>query len=160
MWAMAWSAAQVQTLRRTEQLAGERDAALAALATMGQDLAGYVETVDTQAAQLDQARQDAAEYAAGADQNAAAAQDAAAVAAEARDALVDELERTRQALAQAHADAKHGQEIAVRDAAIAASAMQRTIDQLTGQVGELKSLLHQERQPGKAPKKDQGDLKL
>jgi hypothetical protein len=55
MWVAAWTAAQVQTMARAEKLASERDAALLKLETMGQDLAGFVATVDEQSSKLDQA---------------------------------------------------------------------------------------------------------
>ena len=55
MWVAAWTAAQVQTLRRTELLAAERDSALLKLETMSQDLADQVQTMDAQAGELERA---------------------------------------------------------------------------------------------------------
>lgn len=53
MWVAAWTAAQVQVMARSEKLAAERDAALSKLETMGQDVAGYVATVDDQAEMIE-----------------------------------------------------------------------------------------------------------
>jgi len=55
MWVAAWTAAQGQTLRRTELLAAERDSALLKLETMSQDLADQVQTMDAQAGELERA---------------------------------------------------------------------------------------------------------
>lgn len=138
MWVAAWTAAQVQTLRRTELLAAERDAALLKLEAMGQDLAGFVATVDEQAGQLDQAAQALAGVQAArlADLEKAEANQAAAAADRAQ--VVQELERTRQELAQEKAAAAHAAEIAEAGREL----MRQELARLTDQVGELKAALY------------------
>lgn len=138
MWVAAWGAAQVQTLRRTEKLAAERDAALLKLETVGQDVAGLVATVDQQAGQLDQAAAAVAAIQAAhlADLEKAKA-DQGAVAAE-RDQLTKELERSRAELVKAQADAAHAAELAETGRAM----MRSELDRLTDQVGELKAHLY------------------
>ena len=138
MWVAAYSAAQVQTLRRTELLASERDAALLKLETMGQDVAGLVATVDEQAGQLDQAAATVAKVQADhiADIEKAKVQAAAAVAD--RTQVVGELERARQELEKAQADAAHAAEIAGAGREL----MRQELARLTDQVGELKAALY------------------
>ena len=138
MWVAAYSAAQVQTLRRTELLASERDAALLKLETMGQDVAGLVATVDEQAGQLDQAAQAliGVQAARLADLEKAEADKATAAADRAQ--LAQELERTRQELAQARADAQHAAQIAEAGREL----MRQELARLTDQVGELKAALY------------------
>ena len=138
MWVAAYSAAQVQTLRRTELLASERDAALLKLETMGQDVAGLVATVDEQAGQLDQAAQAliGVQAARLADQEKAAADRAAAVADRAE--LAKELERARQELAKVQAEAAHAAQIADAGREL----MRQELARLTDQVGELKAALY------------------
>lgn len=138
MWVAAWTAAQVQTLRRTELLASERDAALLKLETMGQDVAGLVATVDEQAGQLDQAAATVAKVQADhiADIEKAKVQAAAAVAD--RTQVVGELERARQELEKAQADAAHAAEIAEAGREL----MRQELARLTDQVGELKAALY------------------
>ena len=138
MWVAAYSAAQVQTLRRTELLASERDAALLKLETMGQDVAGLVATVDEQAGQLDQAAQAliGVQAARLADLEKAEADKATAAADRAQ--LAQELERTRQEQAQARADAQHAAQIAEAGREL----MRQELARLTDQVGELKAALY------------------
>lgn len=143
MWAAAWSAAQVQTLRRTETLASERDAALLKLETMGQDVAGLVATVDEQAANLDQAAQAVATIQAAhlADLEKAEAAQEKATAAHAE--LAQALERTRSELAQEKAAAAHAAEIAEAGREL----MRQELARLTDQVGELKAHLYKRAEP-------------
>ena len=131
MWVAAYSAAQVQTLRRTELLASERDAALLKLETMGQDVAGLVATVDEQAGQLDQAAQAliGVQAARLADLEKAEADKATAAADRAQLA---------QELAQARADAQHAAQIAEAGREL----MRQELARLTDQVGELKAALY------------------
>jgi len=138
MWQAAYSAAQVQTLRRTELLAAERDAALLKLETMGADVAGLVATVDEQAAKLDQAAQAVAGVQAAhlADIEKAKADQVAAAADRAQ--VVQELERTRQELAKVLADAAHAAELAESGRVM----MREELARLTDQVGELKAHLY------------------
>jgi hypothetical protein len=142
LWAAAWSAAQVQTLRRTEVLAGERDAALLKLETMSQDVTGLIETVDAQAAEIDQIK---ASHSDELEAVKLTAQDATTKWAELAIELdrtktedAAELERTRSALAKVQADAAHTAELA--DAARAM--MREELARLTDQVGELKAHLY------------------
>lgn len=138
MWVAAWGAAQVATLRRTEKLAAERDAALLKLEAMSQDVAGLVATVDDQAGQLDQAAQAmAAVQAAHLADLEKAKTDQAGAAAD-RDQLAQELERSRAELVKAQADAAHAAELAESGRAI----MRAELDRLTDQVGELKAHLY------------------
>ena len=138
MWVAAWAAAQVATLRRTELLASERDAALLKLETMSQDLAGFMATVDEQSAQIDQAAEALAGVQAArlADQEKAAADRAAAVADRAE--LAKELERARQELAKVQAEAAHAAQIADAGREL----MRQELARLTDQVGELKAALY------------------
>ena len=138
MWVADWAAAQVATLRRTELLASERDAALLKLETMSQDLAGFMATVDEQSAQIDQAAEALAGVQAArlADQEKAAADRAAAVADRAE--LAKELERARQELAKVQAEAAHAAQIADAGREL----MRQELARLTDQVGELKAALY------------------
>jgi hypothetical protein len=138
MWSAAWSAAQVQALRRSEALAAARDAALLELQTMVQDVAGLVATVDDQDARLAQADAQAAtlraEHLASLEQ--AEAEKAAAVVAQAE--MAQELERTRAELAQVQAEAEHALQLA--DAG--RDLLRQELARLTDQVGELKAALY------------------
>jgi len=141
IWFAAWSAAQVQTMKRAEQLAAERDAALLKLETMGQDMAGLLATVDEQAAQLDRAVQAVAKIQAdhlAELEKAQADQAAAAIAAGEQSA---ELERARWELAQEKAAAAHAAELAEAGREL----MRQELARLTDQVGELKAALYYKR---------------
>lgn len=138
MWQAAYSAAQVQTMRRAEQLAAERDAALLKLAAMGQDVAGFVATVDEQAAQLEQAAQAVAAIQAVhlADLEKAKA-DQAGAAADLNE-VAAELKRTRQEMDKVQADAVHAAEMAESGRDL----MRQELARLTDQIGELKAHLY------------------
>ena len=138
MWVAAWTAAQVQTLRRTELLASERDAALLKLETMSQDVAGLLATVDEQAGQLDQAAATVAKVQADHIADIEKAKVQAAAAAADRTQVVGELERARQELAKVQADAAHAAEIA----AAGRELMRQELARLTDQLGELKAALY------------------
>ena len=138
MWVAAWTAAQVQTLRRTELLASERDAALLKLETMSQDVAGLLATVDEQAGQLDQAAATVAKVQADHIADIEKAKVQAAAAAADRTQVVGELERARQELAKVQADAAHAAEIAGAGREL----MRQELARLTDQVGELKAALY------------------
>lgn len=139
MWQAAYSAAQVATLRRAEQLTAERDAALLKLETMGQDVAGLVATVDEQGDQI------AAATAATAAAEAAHLADLAktttnqAVAAADRAQVAQDLERTLQELAKVKAAAAHAAELADSGREL----MRQELARLTDQIGELKAALYQ-----------------
>lgn len=139
MWQAAYSAAQVATLRRAEQLTAERDAALLKLETMGQDVAGLVATVDEQGDQI------AAAAAATAAAEAAHLADLAktttnqAVAAADRAQVAQDLERTLQELAKVKAAAAHAAELADSGREL----MRQELARLTDQIGELKAALYQ-----------------
>lgn len=138
MWFAAWTAAQVQTLRRTETLATERDAALLKLETMGQDVEGLVATVDEQAGQLDQAAAAVAAIQAAhlADLDKAKAEQEAAERA--RVELGQALERSKSELAKTQADAVHAAQLAEAGRVMLRGELAR----LTDQVGELKAHLY------------------
>lgn len=138
MWVAAWGAAQVQTLRRTERLAAERDAALLKLEAMSQDVAGFVATVDEQAGQLDQAAAAVAAIQAAHLADLDRAQVDQAVAERSRTELAQELERSRAELVKAQADAAHAAELAETGRAM----MRSELDRLTDQVVELKAHLY------------------
>ena len=138
MWVAAWTAAQVQTLRRTELLAAERDAALLKLETMSQDLADQVQTMDAQAGELERAAAAVAAVQAAHLADLEKSKADLAVAAADRAQVVQELERTRQELAQARADAQHAAQIAEAGREL----MRQELARLTDQVGELKAALY------------------
>lgn len=131
MWVAAWTAAQVQTMARSEKLASERDAALLKLETMGQDVAGLVATVDQQAGQLDHAAVAVAKVQADhlADLQKAEAVQAAAAADRAELAQV---------LVKVQADAAHAAELAESGRVV----LREELARLTDQVGELKAHLY------------------
>ena len=131
MWAAAWTAAQVQTLRRAEALAAERDAALLKLETMGADITGLVATVDEQAAKLEGAAATATTV------QAAHFFEVAKLGAElsAANALI---ERNRAELDKSRADAAHAAELAESGRLM----MREEMARLTDQVGELKANLY------------------
>ena len=142
MWLAAWSAAQVQTLKRSETLASERDAALLRLETMTADVNQLVATVDDHSAKLDQAAVTVATVQAAhlADvERMKAERDAAAssTAAE-RIAATLEIERLRQELVLEKAQAKHAAEIAEAGRDL----LRQELARLTDQVGELKAALY------------------
>lgn len=138
MWVAAYSAAQVQTLRRTELLASERDAALLKLETMGQDVSGLLATVDEQAAELERAAVAVAKIQADHLADLAKAEADKADKAADRAQVVQELERTRQELAQEKAAAAHAAQIAEAGREL----MRQELARLTDQVGELKAALY------------------
>ena len=138
MWVAAWTAAQVQTLRRTELLAAERDSALLKLETMSQDLADQVQTMDAQAGELERAAAAVAAVQAAHLADLEKSKADLAVAAADRAQVVQELERTRQELAQARADAQHAAQIAEAGREL----MRQELARLTDQVGELKAALY------------------
>ena len=138
MWVAAWTAAQVQTLRRTELLAAERDSALLKLETMSQDLADQVQTMDAQAGELERAAAAVAAVQAAHLADLEKSKADLAVAAADRAQVVQELERTRQELAQARAGAAHAAELAESGRVM----MREELARLTDQVGELKAHLY------------------
>ncbi len=138
MWVAAWTAAQVQTLRRTELLAAERDSALLKLETMSQDLADQVQTMDAQAGELERAAAAVAAVQAAHLADLEKSKADLAVAAADRAQVVQELERTRQELAQARADAAHAAELAESGRVM----MREELARITDQVGELKAHLY------------------
>lgn len=142
MWVAAWTAAQVQTMARAEKLASERDAALLKLETMGQDLADQVQTMDTQAANLDQAAATVAKVQADhlADLKTAEGNlaDASATAGRAIAELTSQRDAAFVELAKAQADAAHAAEIAEAGREL----MRQELARLTDQVGELKAALY------------------
>lgn len=131
MWAAAWTAAQVQTLRRAEALAAERDAALLKLETMGADISGLAATVDEQAAKLDGAAATAATV------QAAHLVEVARLGAELSAANLL-IERNRGELDKARADAAHAAELAESGRLM----MREEMARLTDQIGELKANLY------------------
>lgn len=131
MWAAAWTAAQVQTLRRTEALAAERDAALLKLETMDSDITGLVATVDEQAAKLEGAAATATTV------QAAHLLEVARLGAE-LSAANELIERNRVELDKVRADAAHAAELAESGRAM----MREEMARLTDQVGELKANLY------------------
>ena len=138
MWVAAWTAAQVATMARAEKLASERDAALLKLETMGQDLAAQVQTMDEQAAKLDQAAATVAKV------QADHLADVARLEAEHLETMgqLDDskqwMDRTRQELEKAQADAAHAAQIAEAGREL----MRQELARLTDQVGELKAALY------------------
>ena len=118
-------------MARAEKLASERDAALLKLETMGQDLADQVQTMDSQAANLDQAAQAVATIQAAhlADLEKAEGDQAAAAAHAAQLA---------QELAKVQADAAHAAELAESGREL----MRQELARLTDQIGELKAALY------------------
>ena len=142
MWVAAWTAAQVQTLRRTELLASERDAALLQIETMTQDVAGLVATVDDQAARLDQAAgtvaQVQAAHLADLERLQAEVEAAASNRAQVVQELEQALESTRHELAQEKAAARHAAELAEAGRQM----MRQELERLTDQLGELKAALY------------------
>lgn len=138
MWVAAWTAAQVQTLRRTETLAAERDAALLKLEAMGQDVAGLVTTVDEQAAQLDQAAAAVAGIQAAHFADVERLEGLNVETFDKFDAAQHELAQARQELAKVQADAAHAAELAEQGRAM----MREELARLTDQVGELKAHLY------------------
>ena len=133
MWAAAWTAAQVQTLRRTEALAADRDAALSTLARVRVDVAELAESVDQQAGQLEQ------EAAARAKEQAAHVADVARLEA-ARVAAVELAERNANELDKARSDAVHVAEVAA--AVNLANGEERA--RLTDQIIELRGYLRRD----------------
>ena len=138
MWQAAWVAAQVQTMKRAELLASERDAALLKLETMSQDLADQVQTMDAQAGELERAAAAVAAVQAAHLADLEKSKADLAVAAADRAQVVQELERARQELAKVQADAAHAAEIA----AAGRELMRQELARLTDQVGELKAALY------------------
>ena len=138
MWQAAWVAAQVQTMKRAELLASERDAALLKLETMSQDLADQVQTMDAQAGELERAAAAVAAVQAAHLADLEKSKADLAVAAADRAQVVQELERARQELAKVQADAAHAAEIAEAGREL----MRQELARLTDQVGELKAALY------------------
>lgn len=149
MWVAAWTAAQVKTLARTEQLATERDAALLRLETMGGDLADQVQTLDEQSTQLDQAAAAVATVQAAHLETIEAVRAAQAAAAADHAELAHELEAVKAAaatatkeaaaeLAQEKAQAQHAAELAESGREL----MRQELARLTDQIGELKAHLY------------------
>ena len=138
IWVAAWSAAQVVTLRRTETLAAERDAALLKLETMGQDVAGLVATVDEQTGQLDQAA--VAQQAVRLEEQAATTKwaELAVELDRTKSEAIAALDHARQELTMAQADAAHAAQIAEAGRDL----MRQELARLTDQVGELKAALY------------------
>lgn len=139
MWTAAWTAAQVATLTRMENLAAERDAALLKLGTQSRESESLVVALDEQTAQLEQAVAEIART--------------AEMANKSHEADIDKLAATQKelaetklaastaaaALAKVEADAAHAAEMAEQGRAM----MREELSRLTDQVGELKSHLYQ-----------------
>lgn len=138
IWLAAWTAAQVQTMARAEKLAAERDAALLKLEAMGQDVAGFVATVDEQAEQLSQAKIQAEmkenQRLADLDMLDESHKEEVLV----WEATKNELERTRHELATVQAAAQHAAELAESGREL----MRQELARLTDQIGELKAALY------------------
>lgn len=151
MWVAAWSAAQVQALRRTETLSTERDAALLKLETLGQDVTGLTATVDEQAAELERAAVTVANVQAAhlADVERFGVEQAAAAAAASSHAaaLTEDLEHAGRELAKVQAASAHAAELA--DAR--QDGMRGELARLTDQVGELKAALYKRAEPKQIP---------
>ena len=138
VWVAAWTSAQVQTMRRTETLAAERDAALLQLEAQAHDLAALVAAVDEQSTHLEQA---AAASAAAESTHLASldkAQASQAAAQTAFDDMVRELERSKASMAQVQADADHAAQLAESGRVM----MREELARLTDQIGELKAHLY------------------
>jgi len=131
MWHAAYSAAAAATLRRTEALAAERDAALLRLDTMSADVAELVATVDSQAEQVAAAAaaKEAAEAAHLADLEKAQAEQTSAA---------QELASVRAELDRTRADAAHVAELAK----VGRESLSQELARLTDQVAELKAALY------------------
>lgn len=138
IWVAAWTAAQVQTMARSEKLATERDAAFLKLETMGQDVAGFVATVDAQAVQLDQAAEAIAVAKVAHLADLDRAQSDQTKASEDFAQLTKENERIRNELIQEKAAASHAAELAESGRLM----MREELERLTDQVGELKAHLY------------------
>lgn len=138
MWTAAWTAAQVQTLRRTEKLAAERDAALLKLETMSQDVDGLIATVDDQAGQLEQAVAVKTESDTKHSFDLELAKlDYAELEAKCAK-VADELGQSRQALAIAKTDAVHAAQIAESGRDL----IREELARMTDQISELKAALY------------------
>lgn len=142
MWIAAWTAAQVQTMARSEKLAAERDAALLKLETMGHDVAGLVATVDEQSAQLEQATEEkeTAQVKLAAALNTLQHQQDQQLYI--NDQIAKELAQVKAAAAsdlnKSQTDATHAAEIAEAGRQM----MREELARLTDQVGELKAHLY------------------
>lgn len=138
MWVTAWNAAQVQTLRRSEKLAAERDAALLQLETMSEDITVLTVSSDELAGQLDQAAHAIATVKAAhlADVDRLTADLAAAALAHAE--LTQELHSTGANLEKARIDAEHAAEMANSGREL----MRQELARLTDQIGELKAVIY------------------
>lgn len=149
IWVAAWTAAQVQTMARTERLAAERDAALVMIEAQDQDLSGLSLTLDTLTVQLDDstAARVAIEDQAKADTvTHAEAFAAAQLEAKAQtDALAADLARTQAELEKSHADAAHAAEITASSRSLMREELAHLVDQIT----ELKAALY--KRPDAAP---------
>lgn len=147
MWFAAWTAAQVQTLRRTETLATERDAALLELETMGQDVAGLVATVDEQTANFEERNEMLRGEIFALNQTIEHMDDE--VQSEARNymELKDEMVKTCAELAKTQSDAAHAAELAESGRQM----MREELARLTDQVGELKAHLYRRAEAAPAP---------
>lgn len=147
MWVAAWTAAQVQTMARAEKLASERDAALLKLETLGQDLADQVQTLDEQAAKLDQAAEAVAKIQADHLADLAKAEADKAAALSNLEGVGRELEHTRRELSNARYEAQHAAEIAESGREL----MRQELARLTDQMGELKAALYKRAEHGADP---------
>ena len=138
IWVAAWTAAQVQTMARSEKLATERDAALLKLETMGQDVAGLVAAVDEQTGQLDQAA--VAQQAVRLEEQAATTKwaELAVELDRTKSEAIAALDHARQELTKAQSDAAHAAQIAEAGRDL----MRQELARLTDQVGELKAALY------------------
>lgn len=130
MWAAAWSAAQVKTLTRLEQISVERDGLTARLQAQAFDIDEMTRQLDEQAILLA-----TAEAAAG-DAQRQSDQSAAVLAAALAQVAVSQAENERVTVAAAAAAA-----LVERDREIERQTMAATIDRQVEQLAETKALL-------------------
>lgn len=147
IWLAAWTAAQVQTLRRTETLASERDVALLKLETMSQDVSGLVAAIDAQAADFDERTEMFRGEIFGLNQNIERMDDEAAIASRIQTEQKTELMNAAAELAKVQSDAAHAAELAVARQ----EGMRGELARLTDQVGELKAALYRRAEPIQIP---------
>lgn len=142
MWGAAYGTAMAVVRERMDAIVQERDALTTKLSAAGEDRQAWEAEVISTAAQLAGAEAKLANVESSLAEAAKTAEAVASAAAVDMAAVKALAESTASKLNAELADVKHALAMSELKAQNTAQALQVTIDNLTGQVGELKSVLH------------------
>ena len=156
MWGAAVQIATAQVRTRLDGVVQERDTLTAELQSSRNDVLALADELESTSAQLEAATATAARVAAEQMASEQSAAQALQAAGQTHNAALQSAVQVLQAADQAHAAEVGGMRLELEaaqhlvkttrlEAQLGASALQSTLDRLTGQIGELKGLLHSQK---------------